>query len=308
VVFSMARDGLLPKGLAAVGRYQVPSRATLVAGGAAIVLSQTVNVLTLEQLVVIGTLFAFLAVSAAVPALRRARPDLERPFRVPGGFTVPLLAIMAIAWLMLHLQVRTWSYFGLWMLAGLLLYLAYGRRHSRLREHLSKQPAPSPLSSPPPPGRSPFDVPPVDPRARARSYNHGQAGQPSTRGGTPPYAQGGPPPYPPSDGRPPVQDGPHYPQPYSQGEPRRPSPGAAPRYSRGGPGHYSQGTGQPSPQEAQQGYRPRGPRPYVQGGPRPYSEEWTPQSQPPSGGQPYPEGRPAPEDPDEHHHGGHHRR
>ncbi|HEX2312368.1 MAG TPA: amino acid permease [Thermomonospora sp.] len=155
VVFSMARDGLLPRGLAAVSRYQVPSRATLVAGGAAVVVSQTVDVLTLEQLVVIGALFAFLAVSAAVPAMRWARPDLERPFRIPGGLTVPLLAVLAIGWLMLNLRVQTWSRFGLWMLAGLALYLVYGRRHSLLRRLLDEGPAPAPQqpAAPRPGGR-----------------------------------------------------------------------------------------------------------------------------------------------------------
>ncbi|SEG58744.1 basic amino acid/polyamine antiporter, APA family [Thermomonospora echinospora] len=307
VVFSMARDGLLPSGLATIGRYQVPSRATLVAGGAAIVLSQTVNVLTLEQMVVIGTLFAFLAVSAAVPALRRARPDLERPFRVRGGLTVPLLAIVAIGWLMLNLQVRTWSYFGLWMLGGLLLYLAYGRRHSRLRQYHDRQPPAAPQPAPPP-DRSPFNVPPVTPRVGGRPYGREQHRSGSgTHSGPQPYLQG--------KARPHVPGGPpagHGDQPYPEHGDRRHSQQAAPPYSQGGPGHYSRGetgtysqnTGQPRPRrEDPQGYRPWGPRPYIQGGAVPYPEEWTPQPQRPD------EDRPSTgEDPDERWHGGHHRR
>ncbi|WP_119729579.1 APC family permease [Thermomonospora amylolytica] len=178
VVFSMARDGLLPRPLAAVSRYRTPSRATLVAGGAAIVLSQTVDVLTLEQLVVLGALFAFLAVSAAVPVLRRGRPDLERPFRVPGGLLVPLLAIAGVGWLMLNVQVRTWAYFALWMLAGLGLYLLFGRRNSGLRDL-----PPPPLPAPPPPpygsyGSYGAPPPPGVPGARQHPM-----GPPPTRGG-----------------------------------------------------------------------------------------------------------------------------
>ncbi|MBA9006768.1 APC family permease [Thermomonospora cellulosilytica] len=178
VVFSMARDGLLPRPLAAVSRYRTPSRATLVAGGAAIVLSQTVDVLTLEQLVVLGTLFAFLAVSAAVPVLRRGRPDLERPFRVPGGLLVPLLAIAGVGWLMLNVQVRTWAYFALWMLAGLGLYLLFGRRNSGLRD-LPPPPWP-PLSAPPPPPYGSYGAPPPPGAPGARQH---PMGPPPTRGG-----------------------------------------------------------------------------------------------------------------------------
>ncbi|WP_262403221.1 APC family permease, partial [Actinomadura sp. CNU-125] len=121
VIFSMSRDGLLPRPLAGMSRYRVPSRATLLAGGAAIVMSQTVDVLTLQQLVVIGTLFAFLFVAAAVPTLRRARPDLHRPFRVPAAPVTASVTMALVGWLMLNLNVRTWVYFAVWMAVGLVL-------------------------------------------------------------------------------------------------------------------------------------------------------------------------------------------
>lgn len=141
VVFSMARDGLLPKGLAAVDRrYLAPSRAALVLGVVAILLSQLVDVLTLEQLVVIGTLFAFIFVSAGVLVLRRTHPEIPRGFRVPGAPVVPVLAIIATGWLMLNLGVRTWQLFIIWMVAGTVIYAAYGRRHSALAQALGGRP------------------------------------------------------------------------------------------------------------------------------------------------------------------------
>ncbi|MEW2352920.1 amino acid permease [Spirillospora sp. NPDC029432] len=173
VVFSMSRDGLLPRGIAGMSRYRVPSRATLVAGGAAVVMSQTIDVLTLEQMVVIGTLFAFLFVCAAVLALRRDRPDLHRPFRMPAAPLTAVLGILATGWLMLNLKVQTWGYFTVWMLAGLVLYLVYGRRRSEMRRLLDEGPrrppaalmtAPPPdlagLAGPPPGARPVSTVPP----------------------------------------------------------------------------------------------------------------------------------------------------
>jgi len=167
VVFSMSRDGLLPRGLASMSRFRVPSRATLAAGGAAVVMSQTIDVLTLEQMVVIGTLFAFLFGCAAVLRLRRDQPDLHRPFRMPAAPLTAVLGIVAIVWLMLNLKVETWAYFGAWMLAGLLLYLAYGRRSSELRALLDRPVPQRPMAATPaapPPGSRPIStVPPGTP-------------------------------------------------------------------------------------------------------------------------------------------------
>ncbi|MDX6430706.1 MAG: basic amino acid/polyamine antiporter, family [Streptosporangiaceae bacterium] len=183
VIFSMGRDGLLPVGFGEVSsRWRVPSRATLLAGGATVLMSQTVDVLTLEQMVVLGTLMAFLFVSAGVLALRRDRPDLQRPFRVPAAPLTPLLAIVATAWLMLNLKVETWEYFSIWMTAGIALYLAYGRRRSRLREFLAT-PRPAPASRPLPRPAAPYYL-----------SHYPQTSQPAPQGPHGPHPAGPPPP------------------------------------------------------------------------------------------------------------------
>ncbi|MFI0444845.1 amino acid permease [Actinomadura sp. 6N118] len=176
VLFSMGRDGLLPRGVAQMSRFKVPSRATLVAGVAAIVMSQTLDVLTLEQMVVIGTLFAFLFVAAAVLALRRNRPDLHRPFKVPTASLTVLVTILAVGWLMLNLQVQTWSYFAVWMAMGMIVYVVYGRRKSQLRELLETaaagpplMPAAAPLAAPPPGSLPPAATPGGTPVARSQT-------------------------------------------------------------------------------------------------------------------------------------------
>ncbi|GGT52041.1 APC family permease [Actinomadura citrea] len=187
VVFSISRDGLLPRPLAAMSRYKVPSRATLVAGGAAVVMSQTVDVLTLEQLVVIGSLFAFLFVAAAVLALRRSRPDLHRPFRMPAAPLVVLLTIVAVGWLMLNLNVQTWGYFAVWMAVGLVLYLVYGRRKSQMKLLLDappERPVTARLAPAPPPGMAPPSgmAPPPGPRdAYSSPGPYGTGGRPAER-------------------------------------------------------------------------------------------------------------------------------
>jgi APA family basic amino acid/polyamine antiporter len=133
VMFSMARDGLIPRGLATISRrYHTPSRVTLVIGLIAILLAEFAPVFTLEQLVVMGALFAFLFVAAGVIVMRRRMPGLYRGFSVPLSPVVPALSLLATLWLMVNLHVLTWLWFGLWMAFGLLVYLVYGRRHALL--------------------------------------------------------------------------------------------------------------------------------------------------------------------------------
>jgi APA family basic amino acid/polyamine antiporter len=86
-----------------------------------------------DELVSIGTLFAFVLVSAGVLVLRRLQPELRRPFRCPWVPVVPVLAIIACGYLMASLPGVTWLRFGVWLLIGLGVYAFYGRRHSRLR-------------------------------------------------------------------------------------------------------------------------------------------------------------------------------
>jgi APA family basic amino acid/polyamine antiporter len=133
VLFAMSRDHLLPPALARVHpRYGTPYRITIATGAAVAVLAAVVPLEELALLVNIGTLFAFVLVSIGVVVLRRTRPDLHRSFRVPLVPVLPIVSALACFWLMLNLPGETWLRFAVWMLIGVVLYFAYGRRHSRL--------------------------------------------------------------------------------------------------------------------------------------------------------------------------------
>ncbi|WP_227996752.1 amino acid permease [Nocardia australiensis] len=133
VLFAMSRDGLLPRRMAHTGSRGTPVRLTVFVGVVCSVLAGFIEFGTLEEMVNIGTLFAFVLVSIGVIILRKTRPDLPRGFRVPFVPLIPILAVLACLWLMLNLSVETWLRFIVWMVLGLLVYFAYGRRHSVLR-------------------------------------------------------------------------------------------------------------------------------------------------------------------------------
>ncbi|MDF2705715.1 MAG: amino acid permease [Nonomuraea muscovyensis] len=133
VLFAMCRDGLLPRKLARVHpKFGTPARLTVVIGVVSALLSGFISLGALAELVNIGTLFAFVVVSAGVIILRRTRPDLPRAFRTPLVPWLPILSVLACLYLMLNLPVETWLRFVIWMIVGAVLYFAYGYRHSRM--------------------------------------------------------------------------------------------------------------------------------------------------------------------------------
>ena len=134
IFFSMARDGLLPPFIAKVHpRFKTPWVGTILTGIFVAVFAAFANIAEVVDLTNIGTLFAFVLVSLGVIVLRWQQPGRVRPFRVPGVPLTPLISVAACGYLMYKLPQVTWMRFGLWLVAGLLIYFLYSIRHSRLR-------------------------------------------------------------------------------------------------------------------------------------------------------------------------------
>ena len=134
IFMSMSRDGLLPPFLARIHpRFKTPYIGTIITGLFVASFAAFANIAEVVDLTNIGTLFAFVLVSAGVLVLRRLEPDRVRPFRAPWVPFTPIVAILACLYLMLQLPVLTWIRFGIWLAIGLVVYLLYGVRHSRLQ-------------------------------------------------------------------------------------------------------------------------------------------------------------------------------
>jgi basic amino acid/polyamine antiporter, APA family len=133
IFFSMSRDGLLPRVFAKLHpKYKTPYVGTILTGLFVAVFAAFANIAEVVDLTNIGTLFAFVLVSLGVIVLRRQEPERKRPFRVPGVPFTPLISVAACLYLMLQLPRITWIRFGIWLLAGLVIYFLYGMWHSRL--------------------------------------------------------------------------------------------------------------------------------------------------------------------------------
>jgi APA family basic amino acid/polyamine antiporter len=133
IVFSMARDGLLPRWLAKTSPVRkTPVRVQVIAGVVVALIAGFTDVGVLEEMINIGTLSAFVLVSIGVIVLRRTRPELPRAFRVPLSPVLPILSAVLCVWLMFNLTTLTWARFAVWLVIGVVVYFAYGRRHSRV--------------------------------------------------------------------------------------------------------------------------------------------------------------------------------
>jgi APA family basic amino acid/polyamine antiporter len=133
VFFAMSRDQLLGTWLAEVHpRFGTPHRATILTGIAVAILSAFIPIGEAADMTNIGTFFAFVLVCIGVIVLRYTRPNHPRPFRLPFMPVVPILGTLACLGLMWQLPQLTWLRFGIWTIIGVVIYLAYGMKHSRL--------------------------------------------------------------------------------------------------------------------------------------------------------------------------------
>lgn len=91
VPFALARDGLAPSGLSQLNRAAVPARAVLLLCTVAAGLALAGNFDQITNSVVFASWVFYALNAGSVVLLRLRRPDLPRPYRVPGFPVVPLL-------------------------------------------------------------------------------------------------------------------------------------------------------------------------------------------------------------------------
>ncbi len=133
LVYAMAESGMLPAWFGVLHpKYKTPKNALLFIGGLSI-LAPLFGRKMLVWLVDAGgvsLIIAFVMVAISFVVLRYREPDMERPFRTPGGVTTGVIAIvLATAVGVLYFPTMPaaliwpyeWAIFGGWALAGLIL-------------------------------------------------------------------------------------------------------------------------------------------------------------------------------------------
>jgi len=133
IAYTISRDGLLPPLFGKVhARFKTPYVATIIVGVIAAALAGLMPLNVLGELVSMGTLLAFATVCIGVLVLRYTKPELHRPFRVPLVWLICPLGALACLTLFAMAFREHWHLFVGWTVLGMLIYLGYGMRHSKL--------------------------------------------------------------------------------------------------------------------------------------------------------------------------------
>src|SRR5437764_4133196 len=133
IFFSMARDGLLPGFFSRIHpRFRTPYLSSLLVGIFVAAVAGLTPIEIVAELTNIGTLSAFVLVSAAVLIMRRTQPNLRRGYRVPFVPVIPILSIIACFVLIVSLPLVTIIRFIICLAIGLAIYFLYSRRHRHL--------------------------------------------------------------------------------------------------------------------------------------------------------------------------------
>ncbi len=134
IFYAMSKDGLLPPVFSKIHpKFRTPYISTIITGTVAAVVAGLFPIGLLGELVSIGTLLAFVIVSAGVLVLRYREPNLRRPFRTPLVPLVPILSILICGYMMTGLPGDTWMRLAIWLVIGLAVYFLYGQKHSKVQ-------------------------------------------------------------------------------------------------------------------------------------------------------------------------------
>lgn len=133
IFYTMARDGLLPRVFATVHpKFRTPWINTLLVGVIVAFAAGVFDINSLGDMTSVGTLAAFAVVCLSVIWLRRTHPEIPRGYKVPLYPVVPVLGILSCLWLITTVPNYVLMIFAGYAGVMMLLYFAYGMRHSEL--------------------------------------------------------------------------------------------------------------------------------------------------------------------------------
>ncbi len=124
ILFALGRDGILPKSFSHVHpRFRSPDVAIVVYSGIAFLFSLTSTFESLAVMANVAALLLYIICCAAAWELMRRDVRTEAaPFTFPGAKVVPIISVVAIAWILSHATAREFYVTAAVLAAGTALY------------------------------------------------------------------------------------------------------------------------------------------------------------------------------------------
>lgn len=131
-VFALSRAGYLPRALSLTGKRKVPVLALIIPGIIGFLLSLTGEGDLMITIAVFGATLSYALMMLSHILLRRREPDLERPYRTPGGvFTSGVALVLSVvafaSTFVVNLEAAMWS--GVVLLILMAYFFLYSRHH-----------------------------------------------------------------------------------------------------------------------------------------------------------------------------------
>jgi amino acid transporter len=125
MLYAMGRDGGLPDWFAEVSpRFHTPNNSVIFVGGVGLALALSGSFVWLATMSTAVRLLVYVACILTLPSLRKNVGEHEGQFRLPGGMTIPVIALLLCLWLTTHASLKSWlTMLGFAALGTVLFYL-----------------------------------------------------------------------------------------------------------------------------------------------------------------------------------------
>ncbi|KRL38010.1 amino acid permease [Liquorilactobacillus uvarum DSM 19971] len=136
LIYSIGRDGLLPKFLGEVNpKHHTPNKSMLFVTIIISFMGGFVSLTQLTNLVNIGTLIAFTFISIGIIPLRKRKDIPNDGFKVPFYPYLPIISTLLCILMLTQLSKETWIASIIWFIIGMIIYFTYGIKHSQITKN-----------------------------------------------------------------------------------------------------------------------------------------------------------------------------
>ncbi len=125
LTYALSEEKLLPRWFGAIhDRYATPHNSIMFLGGFSLLLALTGTFEYLAVASALTRLLTYVVSIAALPVIRSQTSDADREhvFRLRGGYTIPMLAMLISVWLALQSSLDAWLLTGGLLTFGLMLF------------------------------------------------------------------------------------------------------------------------------------------------------------------------------------------